>query len=261
MPETVAAIHRVLTNGSSFPSVVESQSGRRWVMKLAGAGPGSRALMTEYITLALARRTGLNVPDAIPLWLPVELPWQAGTDEFYEAVQRSAGWNLGIAFVADARDLAAVDIAALPQPFRHRLAAIDALVQNVDRAATNLNIIRDADGTLWAIDFGACLLFDRLARGALEPRLDLPANHFLAGNEALSGPALVRGIATALDVTALAAAVEAVPDAWLREPAFSRGVLLSRLQKYVESIRASRPTEPSETGEAGWKISRARSPG
>ena len=250
MPETVAAIHRVLTNGSSFPSVVESQSGRRWVMKLAGAGPGSRALVTEYITLALARRTGLNVPDAIPLWLPVELPWQAGTDERDQAVQRSAGWNLGIAFVADARDLAAVDIAALPQPFRHRLAAIDALVQNVDRAATNLNIIRDADGT-----------FDRLARGALEPRLDLPTNHFLAGNEALSGPALVRGIATALDDTALAAAVEAVPDAWLREPAFSRGVLLSRLQKYVESIRASRPTEPSETGEAGWKISRARSPG
>lgn len=99
--------------------------------------------------------------------------------------------------------------------------------------------MRDAAGAHWAIDFGACLLIDRLARGALEPRLDLPANHFLAGNGAFSRPAPVRGIAAALDDTALATVVEAVPDAWLLEPAFPRAVLLSHLQKYVESIRAS----------------------
>lgn len=261
MPETVAAIHRILTHGSSFPSVVETTAGRRYVMKLSGAGPGRRALATEFIALKFARHLDLKVPDAEVLDLPRHLPWQVGTDEFYETAQRSAGVNLGVAFIPEAHDLKAADLAALPGEFLGRLAAVDALLQNVDRTMANPNVMRDAAGVHWAIDFGACLLLDRLARGALEPRLDLPANHFLAGNEALSGPALVRGIAAALDATALAAAVEAVPDAWLQESAFSRGVLLSRLQKYVESIRASRPTEPSETGEAGWKISRAKSPG
>lgn len=190
--ETVTAIHRVLTLGSSFPSIVEGSSGRRWVMKLSGAGPGGRALATECIALALARRIGLSVPEAEPMWLPSGLPWQAGTDEFYEAVQRSAGWNLGVALVPDASDLAAADLHTLPGPFLERLAAIDALLQNVDRTAANLNIIRDAAGTPWAVDFGACLLIDRLARGVLEPRLELPANHVLARRDGYSGPALAR---------------------------------------------------------------------
>jgi hypothetical protein len=86
MIETVSAIHRVLARGSSFPSVVETTAGTLRLMKLSGAGPGRRALATEYIALRIARRLGLEVPDALLLQLPRELPWQTGTDEFYEAV-------------------------------------------------------------------------------------------------------------------------------------------------------------------------------
>jgi hypothetical protein len=239
MTETVTAIERVLTRGSSFPSIVVGSSGRRWVMKLSGTGPGRRALATEYVALALSRRLGLNVPDAVPLRLPGDLPWQTGTDEFYEAVQRSAGWNLGVGFVADARDVVAADLATLPEPFLQRLAAVDALMQNMDRAAANPNIIADAAGTPWAIDFGASLLINRLERGALQPRQDLPANHFLAQSPAMAGPALVREMAAALDATFLNVVVDALPDAWLQEPPFAREVLLSRLQKYAESVRTS----------------------
>jgi hypothetical protein len=234
--ETVSAIHRVLTLGSSFPSIVEGSSGRRWVMKLSGAGPGSGALVTEFIGLALARGSGLMVPGAQPVWLPGELPWQTGTDEFYEAVQRSVGWNLGVALIPDARDLAAADLAALPEPFLRRLAAVDALLQNVDRAAANPNIIRDAAGMPWAIDFGACLLIDRLARGAVHVRLDLPANHMLAGSGTYPGPALAREAAAALDPAVLVRAVDELPETWLQELGLPRGTLLSRLQNYVESV-------------------------
>ena len=59
----------------------------------------------SYLALKLARHLGLTVPDAQVLDLPRDFPWQTGTDEFYEAVQRSAGANLGVAFIADARDL------------------------------------------------------------------------------------------------------------------------------------------------------------
>jgi hypothetical protein len=132
---------------------------------------------------------GLAVPDARVIDLPRAFPWQTGTDEFHEAVQRSAGANLGVAFIADARDLKARDLAELPAPFIQRLAAVDALLQNVDRTVANPNIMRDAAGAHWAIDFGACLLIERLARGALEARHDLPSNHFLAGDGRIANSA------------------------------------------------------------------------
>jgi len=125
MPETVAVIRRVLATGSSFPSVVETSAGELYVQKLSGAGPGRRALATEYLALKIARNFGLTVPDAHVIDLPRDFPWQTGTDEFHEAVQRSAGPNLGVAFIDNARDLAAAELAELPRAIprasrRHR---------------------------------------------------------------------------------------------------------------------------------------------
>lgn len=237
MIETVAVIHRVLSGGSSFPSLVETSAGRLFVLKLSGAGPGRRALATEYLALKLARYFGLTVPDALVIDLPRDFPWQTGADEFYEAVQRSAGANLGVAFIADARDLKASDLAGLPAPFIQRLAAVDALLQNVDRTAANPNILRDAAGVHWAIDFGACLLFDRLARGALEPRRDLPANHFLAGATGPSCP--VREIATSIDEQFLATVIQALPEAWLEDLGLARSALHHRTTAYLEALRAT----------------------
>ncbi len=65
-------------------------------MKFSGAGPGARSLLTEYVATALAGRLGLPVPSTRTLYLPPQFPWQIGTDEFDDLVQRSAGWNLGI---------------------------------------------------------------------------------------------------------------------------------------------------------------------
>ena len=232
MAETVAVIHRVLANGSSFPSVVETGAGRVYVLKLSGAGPGRRALATEHLALKVARNLGLAVPDARVIDLPRDFPWQTGTDEFYEAVQRSAGANLGVAFIADAHDLK-----ALPAPFIQRLAAIDALLQNVDRTVANPNIMRDVAGVHWAIDFGACLLIERLARGALEPRRDLPSNHFLAGQSCVSYS--VREAAGVIDPLHLQAIVADLPDAWLEDLGLARAVLQLRLTAYLEALRAT----------------------
>jgi hypothetical protein len=237
MAETVAVIHRVLSTGSSFPSVVESATGRRYVMKLSGAGPGRRALATEYVALKLARHLGLKAPDAEVLDLPRDFPWQTGTDEFYEAVQRSAGANLGVAFIAESHDVKASELAGLPEDFALRLAAIDALLQNVDRTAVNPNIMRDAAGAYWAIDFGACLLIERLARGALQPRTDLPPNHFLAGATGLA--CSVRAAAAAIDAQHPGTIIDALPAAWLDDFGLARSALQERLTAYLEALRAA----------------------
>lgn len=237
MAETVAVIHRVLATGSTFPSLIESATGRRYVMKLSGAGPGKRALAMEYVALRIARRFGLPVPDVEVLDLARDFPWQTGTDEFYEAVQRSAGANLGVAFIADAHDLKASDLAGLPAPFATRLAAIDALLQNVDRTAANPNIMRDASGAHWAIDFGACLLIERLARGATEPRRALPPNHVLAGRPGLSYA--VQDVAETIDTACLESIIGALPDAWLDDLGLARAALQQRLTAYLDALRAA----------------------
>jgi hypothetical protein len=237
MADSVAVIHRVLSSGSSFPSVVETAGGRLCVLKLAGAGPGGRALATELVALKLARHLGLNVPDAEPLGLPRDLPWQAGTDEFYEAVQRSAGLNLGIAFIADAKDLTAGELASLPQDFLPSLAAVDALLQNVDRTRANPNILRDARGVHWAIDFGACLLIERLARGAVTPRIELPPNHFLAGEQAFLRCA--RTAAEGINALQVRSIVELVPEPWLADLGLAREELALRLLAYLDAVRAT----------------------
>jgi hypothetical protein len=236
MVEAVAVIHRVLASGSSFPSVVETSTGHLYVLKLSGAGPGRRALATEYLALKIARHLGLTVPDALVIDLPRDFPWQTGTDEFYEAVQRSAGANLGVAFIADARDLKARDLAELPAPFIQRLAAVDALLQNVDRTAGNPNIMRDAAGVHWAIDFGACLLIERLARGALEPRRDLPPNHFLVARDVADA---VRNAAGQIDAAFLEPVIAALPGNWVADFGLSRVALLQRLAVYLADVSAA----------------------
>jgi hypothetical protein len=233
MPQTVTVIHRVLATGSSFPSLVETTAGRRYVLKLFGAGPGRRALAAEYVALRLARNAGLNVPDAEVLDLARDFPWHTGTDEFYEAVQRSAGPNLGIAFIENAHDVEAFELGGIPPTFSSRLAAVDALLQNVDRTTSNPNIIRDPSGAHWAIDFGACLLIERLARGAMEPRTELPPNHFLA--HAKSAHTLTVAD-LGIGVPALRDAVEAIPVSWLEDLNLTQRSLLQRLTIYVEAL-------------------------
>jgi hypothetical protein len=181
MPDPVLAVLRVMPGGGGFPSLVETASGRRFVMKVTGAGQGAAGLASELIATRLAGALGLEVPAVAPIHLPQDLPWQTGTDEFYETLQRSAGPNLGIAFVEDARDLGDDDLASLPAPFLERLAMVDALLQNVDRTTKNPNLLRDAEDRAWAIDFGACLFLERYRRQGTNMGFALSPNHFLAG--------------------------------------------------------------------------------
>jgi hypothetical protein len=238
MPETVAQFRELLARGSSFPSLVETSSGRLMVLKLAGAGQGPRGLAAEFIASSLAQAAGLRTPHVEPLLLPAGLPWEIGTDEFHEAVQRSVGWNLGIAFVSGATDLEATDVTALPADFVGRLAAVDALLQNVDRTRKNLNLLRDLIGAPWAIDFGACLLTERLARGAAAPRIELPINHVLAGR----GPFTISPQAIASDLTEgrLDDILARIPDEWLADLGLRAVEIGDRLKDYVQRIRALR---------------------
>jgi hypothetical protein len=235
MLPTVRSIMRVMPSGSGFPSLVETEDGRRFVMKLTGAGQGAAGLAIEMIATRLARELGLGVPDVAPIHLPADLPWQTGTDEFYETLRRSAGTNLGIAFVEGARDLTSGDLAGLPPALLDRLAAVDALLQNVDRSPKNPNLLRDPAGRIWAIDFGACLFLGRFRRHGAAMSFALPPNHFLAGRT--TTPLILDGLRPALpDILA------EVPSSWIQEDRDALARLLGvLLDAYAQGTRRATP--------------------
>src|SRR5207244_1712574 len=98
----------------------------------------------------------LRVPAAVPLYLPPGFPWQVGADDYDGMVQRSFGWNLGIAYLAGARDLDPTELGRMDVGFTARLAAVDRLLQNMDRTRDHPNLLRDASGLVWAIDHDTC---------------------------------------------------------------------------------------------------------
>lgn len=220
--ETVRTIVKVLPGGGGFPSLIQTSSGGRYVMKLSGVGQGASGLATEFIATRLAALLGLNVPQVMPIWLPEDLPWQAGTDEFFDAQHRSAGWNLGVAFLDGAVDLTAKDLPTIPDAFLDRLAAVDALLQNVDRTAKNLNLMRTPDGVHWAIDFGACLFLQRWARRGGEGTCDLPPTHVLKGRT----PAVLDADAALANTSAI---TTALPEPWLAALAADRASLVKQM--------------------------------
>ncbi|MGE0044218.1 MAG: HipA family kinase [Hyphomonadaceae bacterium] len=225
--QTIARIAHVFRQGSGAPACVETESGRLFVLKFAGSGSGVRGLLTEYLGLKIAQMLGVRAPVAKPLWLPADFPWQAGTDEFDDLVKRSAGWNLGVAFIANAEPVNGID--ALSRDFLAALARVDALLENVDRTVKNPNLLRDADHKAWAIDFDGCFFVHRLIAREAAPPSALPANHLLAGAGLDQSPARIG------DVDALIAHLDAAPDAWFADMPIARSELTRRLAAYVSA--------------------------
>jgi hypothetical protein len=233
MIETVSTIVGVMPRGGGFPSLVETSSGRRAILKLSGVGQGPAGLSTEFVATRLAAALGLQVPRVVPLMLSKDHPWEAGTDEFYDALQRSAGWNLGVEFVEDAEDVTSASLGDLPTNFLARLAAVDALLQNVDRTAQNPNILRDREGRYWAIDFGAGLFLDRFARDGSRMTFSLPKNHFLADRR-------VQTLRPEDPSPWLQDLVGDMPGPWLDTFSGGRNGLLERLRELIAVYLHSR---------------------
>src|SRR5688572_16660021 len=88
--------------GSSFPVEVELTTGERCVMKMRGAGNGPTSLLAELVVSRIAGAAGFPVPRAFPVLIPEAFPWEFGTDEFDDLLQRSYGENLGLELVEGA---------------------------------------------------------------------------------------------------------------------------------------------------------------
>ena len=189
------------------------------------------ALATEFLALRAAAAMGLPVPEAQPLYLSPDFPWMIGTDEFDGIVQRSGGWNLGIAYIEHAATASLYDILGAEPHFLAALSDVDRALGNMDRSARNPNIL--AHGvTLTAIDFDACLFLRRLARGSVPATFPLPPGHLLEG-------AMVGSAPRHLDPEVLTEALREAPEQWTAAIPCGRDVLEAGLVDFAKTWNQS----------------------
>jgi hypothetical protein len=146
-----------LRGGSSLPVIVDTDAGR-FVTKLRGAAQGSSALAAEVIVAELAETLGLPVPERALMQLTAPIRSDDRNDELAALLMASIGENLGFRWLDQATVLTPTAAALVDDEFAVRVLWLDALVMNIDRTASNPNILI-SKGQPWLIDHGAALAF------------------------------------------------------------------------------------------------------
>ena len=214
--------------GSSIPAEIETTDGQRLVMKMKGAGNGVQSLVAEFIVNRAAVAMGWNVPDAFAVEIPQGFPWEFGTDEFDDIVQRSYGMNLGLQYLGPCQALEAEAIKALSPKLLGEMATLDALFLNYDRLASSKNVLLDEKGKHWIIDHGSCQFLDE--DFVRKPLALAPGHLLLPGQDLIQRKSLM-----ALWDEAMEASIE-VPEAWRQELGWDVTRLTEALEARAEAL-------------------------
>jgi hypothetical protein len=141
-----------------MPILAEGDDGKKYVVKMRGAGQGVLALVAEILSGEIARSLGLHVPEIVLIDLDAAFGRNEPDAEIQDLFKKSTGWNVGLEFVPEATifDAAAGDTATVTEA--SRTVWLDAFTMNVDRTAKNANLLRQKE-RMWLIDHGASLYF------------------------------------------------------------------------------------------------------
>jgi len=254
MLRSVRAARYVLPfrEGGSVPALVEGDDLGMYVVKLRGAGQGTKALVAELVSGELARAAGLTVPEIVLVELAPEIAASEPDPELAEPLERSAGVNLGLDYLPGSITFDPVADPAPDGSVASRIVLFDAFVMNVDRTPRNTNLL-SWHGRIWLIDHGASLYFhhgwgasDRL-EGSRDPFAEVRQHVLLRFASAMEDAATHLQAALSDEVFARVAAQ--IPADWLDEDGGPGGALALR-GAYVSWLRARRDALPVIVEEA-----------
>lgn len=204
-----------LREGGSMPALVEADDDGLYVVKLRGAGQGSRALVAEVVVGELARALGLRVPEIVLADVDTELARAEPDPEIQELVQASGGLNAGLDFLPGALPYAPATGRPPDPETAAAIVWLDALCENVDRTPRNPNLLV-WHGEVWLIDHGAALYRQHAGLQDADPRAPFPmtAQHVLLGAAGSVAEADER-LAPLVDRALLERLLALVPEDWL----------------------------------------------
>lgn len=206
-----------LREGGSLPALAEADDGFRYVVKLRGAGHGTKALVAELVGGLVAKAFKFNVPELVTLSLSELFGITEPDEEVQELLRNSEGTNLGLHFLKGAAtfDPSVNEVDPLTAS---KIVWLDAFLTNVDRTRLNPNMMI-WDSRLWLIDHGASLYFHHSWRDveqALADPFPYIRTHVLLpyATEIRKADSLMR---QAITPRTLLKIVGLIPDDWLVE--------------------------------------------
>lgn len=146
-----------LREGGSMPALAEADDDFSYVVKLRGAGHGTKALVAELIGGLVAKSLGFRVPELVLLDLDESFGRTEPDEEVQDLLKASQGLNLGLHFLSGSFTVDPY-VNNIDEETASKIVWLDAFLTNVDRTVRNTNMLH-RNGELWLIDHGAALYF------------------------------------------------------------------------------------------------------
>lgn len=159
-----------LREGGSLPGLAEASDGFRYVVKMAGAGHGKKALISEFIGGMVAKAFKFKVPELVLLNLDQAFGITEPDEEVQELLRKSEGLNLGLHFLEGAATFDPT-VNEIDELTASKIVWLDAFLTNVDRTRLNPNMMI-WHNELWLIDHGASLYFHHSWRDPVSAATD-----------------------------------------------------------------------------------------
>ncbi|QDV06403.1 hypothetical protein Poly30_19120 [Planctomycetes bacterium Poly30] len=235
-----------LREGGSMPAIVEADDDGLYVLKFRGAGQGTKALIAELVSGAIADALGLPIPERVFAEVDTDLGRTEADPEVQELVQASGGTNLALDYLPGSVNFDPLaDLDATNTTLASRIVWFDAFISNVDRTPRNTNMLI-WHGKLWLIDHGASLYFHHGWNGSLE-KAAAPFTHIqdhVLLPQATEIEAADAELAPRLTAAFFEETLAQVPDDWLAsegafgDPPALRATYVAYFQRRLEGRAA-----------------------
>lgn len=205
-----------MREGGSLPALAEADDGFKYIVKFRGAGHGVKALIAELIGGEIARRLGLNVPEAVLLDVDSRFGITEPDEEIQDLLKGSQGVNYGMHYLSGALTLDPY-VNPVDAELASRIVWLDAFLTNVDRTAQNTNMLLWHGREVWLIDHGASLYFHHSWRdieNAYKSPFQLISRHALL-HKASCLESVDSKFRTLLSMSDFKEIVNMIPEDWL----------------------------------------------
>jgi hypothetical protein len=158
--------------GSSLPLIVGGSDGEKYVVKLRGSGEGVLANIVEFLALKLGRLMQIPVLEPVCLLIETDFTKKTNDPEIRELLERSIGINFATKHV-EATSFYNEQSASLMAPeMRDDIFLYDLFLLNIDRNASNPNIIFNRNGP-WCLDYASAVTIRSAVTGKNYKELSL----------------------------------------------------------------------------------------
>jgi len=152
----VVELYKEIRAGSSLPLIVGGSDGRKYVVKLRGSGEGVLANVVEFLSLKLGRLAQISVLESACLLVETDFAKKADDPEIRELLEKSAGINFGTKYVEATSVYNEQRAPVIAPEMKDNIFLYDLFLLNIDRNASNSNIIFNRDG-LWCLDYASAV--------------------------------------------------------------------------------------------------------